>query len=113
MTCIFCEIAAGRVPSDKVYQDEQVIAFRDISPQAPKHILIMPKAHIPSLNDLKTSHEKLIAHLILVAVDLAKKEGIADKGYRLAVNCGPDGNQIVPHLHFHLVGGRKLDGMLG
>lgn len=113
MACVFCDIAAGRIPSDMVYQDEQVVAFRDMNPQAPKHILIMPKTHIPSLNELKAEHDKLIAHLVMVAVDLARKEGIADKGYRLSVNCGRDGGQAVPHLHFHLLGGRELDGMLG
>jgi len=111
--CIFCKIIAGKIPGDIVYQDDNVIALRDISPQAPIHLLVMPKKHIPSLNDLDLEQEELTAYLIQVARQLAKKEGVAERGYRLAVNCGKEGGQIVPHVHFHLLGGRQLSGALG
>ncbi|OGO04447.1 MAG: histidine triad nucleotide-binding protein [Chloroflexi bacterium RBG_13_54_8] len=111
--CIFCNIIAGKIPGDIVYQDDNIIALRDISPQAPTHLLVMPKKHIPSLNDLDLEQEELTAYLIQVARQLAKKEGVAERGYRLAVNCGKEGGQIVPHVHFHLLGGRQLSGALG
>jgi histidine triad (HIT) family protein len=113
MECIFCQIASGKIPSDMVYQDKEVIAFRDINPQAPVHILVIPKRHLPSLDQLKEDELPLIAHMIEVANRLAKKEGIAQKGYRLAINCGEEGGQFVPHLHLHLLGGRRLSGQLG
>ena len=113
MDCIFCRIIAGKIPSDIVYQDEEVIAFRDINPQAPTHILIIPKEHIASLNDINGKHQALMGHIVLLARDLAKKEGISGNGYRLSVSTGPDGGQLVPHVHFHLIGGRKLSGDLG
>jgi len=112
MDCIFCKIIAGEIPTDIVYQDEEVIAFRDINPLAPTHLLIIPKKHIPSLTHLSEAESPLIGHMVNVANQLAKKEGIAEKGYRLAINCGEQGGQLVPHLHMHLLGGRKLsDGM--
>jgi len=112
MDCIFCKIIAGEIPSDIVYQDEEVIAFRDIKPLAPTHLLIIPKKHIPSLTHLSEAELPLIGHMVNVANQLAEKEGIAEKGYRLAINCGEQGGQLVPHLHMHLLGGRKLsDGM--
>jgi histidine triad (HIT) family protein len=113
MDCIFCRIVAGEIPADVVYQDKQLLAFRDINPQAPTHILIIPKAHIASLNDTSSRHRALMGAIVLLARDLAKKEGIADKGYRLSVSTGPDGGQLVPHVHFHLIGGRKLSDELG
>ena len=108
MECIFCQIISGKIPADIVYQDDEFLAFRDIHPQAPKHVLIVPKAHIGSLKDLTKDQEGLIGHLILRANEIAEKEGIASSGYRLTVNCGADGGQIVPHLHFHLFGGHRL-----
>ena len=113
MDCIFCRIVAGEIPADVVYQDKQLLAFRDINPQAPTHVLIIPKSHIPSLNDTSSRHRALFGAIVLLARDLAKKEGIADKGYRLSVSTGPDGGQLVPHVHFHLIGGRKLSDELG
>ena len=113
MECIFCQIASGKIPSDIVYQDKEVIAFRDINPQAPVHILVIPKRHIPSLDQLKEKELSVITHMIAIANQLAKGEGVADKGYRLAINCGKEGGQLVPHLHLHLLGGRSLSGRLG
>jgi len=113
MDCIFCRIAAGEIPADIVYQDEELLAFRDINPQAPTHILIIPKEHIASLNDITSKHQALMGRIVLLARDLAEKEGISGKGYRLSVSTGADGGQLVPHVHFHLIGGRKLSGDLG
>jgi len=113
MECIFCRIVAGEVPGDIVYQDEELIAFRDIHPQAPTHILIIPKSHIASMTDLTEEHQALMGRLILRAKELAEKEGISASGYRLSVSTGADGGQLVPHVHFHLLGGRKLDDQLG
>ncbi len=111
--CIFCQIAAGKIPSDIVYQDKEVLAFRDIEPQAPKHLLIIPRQHIPAVNQLSEADMPLLGHMINVANQLARKEGIAETGYRLVINCGKEGGQLVPHLHLHLLGGRKLSGELG
>jgi histidine triad (HIT) family protein len=111
--CIFCRIVAGEVPSNIVYQDEDFLAFRDILPQAPTHVLIIPKTHITSVAELTEGQQKLAGRLIIIAKNLAEKEGIAKKGYRLVINCGPEGGQLVPHLHLHLIGGRKLDARLG
>jgi histidine triad (HIT) family protein len=113
MECIFCQIASGKIPADIIYQDKEVIAFRDINPQAPVHILVIPRRHIPSMDQLKEGELPVITHMIEVANQLAKKEGIAQKGYRLAINCGEEGGQFVPHLHMHLLGGRRLSGQLG
>jgi histidine triad (HIT) family protein len=106
--CIFCKIIRGDTPSDKVYDDEIVTAFHDINPAAPTHILIVPKQHIPSVNDLKAEHENTMGHLVTVARQLAEDAGVADSGYRLIINNGPDGGQVVYHLHLHLLGGRKM-----
>jgi histidine triad (HIT) family protein len=111
--CVFCNIVAGKVPASILYQDDQVIAFRDINPQAPTHLLVIPKEHIPSLAELGAGQREIIAHLISVAKELAKREGVAEKGYRLVVNCGREGGQVVPHLHLHLLGGRQLSGIMG
>ena len=113
MDCIFCQIVAGKVPSNILYQDEEVIAFPDINPLAPTHLLIIPKRHIPSLAHLSEAELSLIGHMVDVANQLARKEGIAEKGYRLAINCGEQGGQLVPHLHMHLLGGKKLSDKLG
>jgi histidine triad (HIT) family protein len=113
MDCVFCRIVAGEIPADIVYQDKALLAFRDINPQAPTHILIVPKSHIASLADITAKHQALMGRIILLARDLAEKEGISDRGYRLSVSMGADGGQLVPHVHFHLLGGRKLSDMLG
>ncbi len=111
--CVFCRIVAGEMPGDIVYQDEGFVAFRDISPQAPVHILVIPKMHIDSSADLTDEQQDLAGRLIIIARNLAEKEGIADRGYRLVINCRSEGGQQVPHLHLHLIGGRKLSGGLG
>ena len=113
MDCIFCQIIAGEIPTDILYQDEKVIAFRDIHPIAPIHLLIIPRRHIPSLTHLAEDDLPLIGHMVSIANELAKREGIAEGGYRLVINCGEQGGQLVPHLHLHLIGGRKLSDELG
>lgn len=111
--CIFCKIIKGDIPSDKVYEDELVYAFRDINPSAPTHVLIIPKAHIESLEALEEKDKELAGHLVLVAQKIARQEDIASDGYRLVANCGELGGQEVKHLHFHLLGGRKLNWPAG
>jgi len=113
MGCIFCQIIAGKVSSEILYQDEEVIAFRDINPVAPVHLLIIPKKHIPSLAHLPEAESPLIGHMVNIANQLAKREAISESGYRLAISCGEQGGQEVPHLHMHLVGGRQLAPTLG
>ena len=113
MDCIFCQIVGGKVPSEIIYQDEEVTAFRDIEPQAPIHLLIIPKRHIPSLAHLSEAEAPLMGHIVSVANQLAKGEGISESGYRLVINCGKEGGQLVPHLHMHLLGGRRLSDALG
>ena len=113
MDCIFCQIAAGRAPSEILYQDEEVVAFRNINPQAPTHLIIIPKRHIPSLIHLSEAGTSLIGQMMNIANQLAKREGISENGYRLTMNCGEEGGQLVPHLHLHLLGGRKLSDTLG
>jgi len=113
MDCVFCKIASGKIPADIVYHDQEIIAFRDINPQAPLHLIIIPKKHVPSLDQMKESDAALVGRMVAVANKLAKDEGVAEKGYRLAINTGVEGGQIVPHLHVHLLGGRKLADALG
>lgn len=113
MDCIFCHIVSGKIPSDIVYQDEKVIAFRDINPQSPVHLLVIPKEHFTSLSDLTGKESQLMGHMVGVANQLAKDEGISETGYRLVINCGKQGGQLVPHLHLHVMGGRQLSGQLG
>lgn len=112
MTTIFSKIIAGEIPSDKVYQDDLVTAFRDINPQAPTHILIVPNTEIPTVNDVTAEHEQALGRLFVVARKLAEEAGIAEDGYRLMVNCNSHGGQEVFHLHMHLLGGRPLGPML-
>lgn len=109
---IFTKIVRGEAPAEIVYQDEQVTAFRDINPQAPSHILIIPNKTIPTVNDVTREDEAMLGHLFVVAAKLAREEGIADDGYRLIVNCNRDGGQIVFHLHMHLLGGRPMGRMV-
>ena len=108
MDCLFCKIIAGDIPSNKVYEDDKVYAFRDIEPQAPVHILIIPKVHIASANEFTGENASVVGHIFAVAAKIAKEEGIADGGYRIVNNCGQDGGQTVGHLHFHMLGGRSL-----
>lgn len=110
--CIFCRIIAGEVPSDILHRDEQVVAIRDINPQAPIHLLIIPIVHVASLAEVNAEQKGLLGHMILVATELARAEGIAENGYRLVINTGPHSGQLVAHLHLHLLGGRHL-GRLG
>jgi len=106
--CIFCRIARHDTPADVVREDEDCIAFRDLLPRAPVHVLIIPKRHIPSVNALAASDEALIGHLLAAAREVAESEGVAESGYRLVLNAGPDAGQSVDHLHLHVLGGREL-----
>jgi histidine triad (HIT) family protein len=110
--CVFCRIANGEMPTQLLHEDDEVVAFRDIHPQAPVHILIVPKAHIVTLAELG-DHTAIIGRMAGVANTLAEREGLSRTGYRLAINCGPEGGQTVWHLHMHLLGGRQLSGRLG
>ena len=112
MTTLFAKIISGEIPGDIVYQDEDVTAFRDINPQAPIHILIVPNKVIPTVNDLTESDQMVAGKLLLVAQKLAAEAGIAENGYRLLINCNAHGGQEVFHLHLHLIGGRPLGPML-
>jgi len=112
-TCIFCRIISGDIPSDMVFQDGELVAFRDVNPIAPVHILVVPRRHISGLNELGEDDKRLMGRMVLTARRLAHDQGIAESGYRLVINCGPDGGQAVQHLHLHLIGGRKLDDSLG
>ncbi len=109
MDCLFCKIISGDIPSAKVYEDELVYAFKDINPMAPVHVLIVPKQHLSSMNDITEENSALIAHIFVVASKLAKELGIDESGYRVVSNCGADAGQTVFHLHFHLLGGHKLN----
>ena len=107
MDCLFCKIAAGDIPSTKVYEDELVYAFRDIAPQAPTHILVIPKTHIGSVNEVTAENSGLVSHIFEVIPEIAKAEGLTG-GYRVVSNCGADAGQTVHHLHFHILGGKTL-----
>lgn len=106
--CLFCKIIAGDIPSTKVYEDDQVLAFRDIAPQAPTHILVVPKAHIPDCNGICPENSDVVAHIFTVIPKIAADEGLAN-GYRVVSNCGSDAGQTVQHLHFHILGGTALN----
>lgn len=106
--CIFCKIVSGGIPSQRVYEDSQVLVIRDINPQAPVHLLLMSKKHIASALDMSEADVPLIVRIVVVASQLARKEGLAERGFRLLTNVGREGGQSVPHLHFHLIGGRQL-----
>lgn len=107
MDCLFCKIINGEISSNKVYEDDQVFAFRDIAPQAPTHILIIPKQHIKSAAEIDESNSAVVAHIFEVAAKIAKQEGL-DDGFRIVNNCGDIAGQTVKHLHFHLMGGREF-----
>ena len=107
MDCIFCKIANGEIPSTKVYEDEKVLAFNDLDPQAPVHVLIIPKEHISSCDEVNEENCAVVGHIFAVAAKIAKEKGL-ENGYRIVNNCGEDGGQSVKHLHFHLMGGRSF-----
>ena len=107
--CLFCNMVSGAIPCDKVYENEYVLAFRDIDPKAPTHILIIPKKHIKTLNEINKNDQDLLGELLLTAKKIAKDEGIDTSGYRTVFNCNSDGGQTVFHIHMHLVGGRHMD----
>ena len=105
--CLFCKIVEGQIPSTKVYEDELVLAFRDIAPQAPTHILVVPKAHIQDVDGITAENSAVVAHIFEIIPQIAKAEGLSG-GYRVVSNCGADAGQTVPHLHFHILGGKTL-----
>jgi histidine triad (HIT) family protein len=105
--CLFCRIVAGEIPSTKVYEDETVLAFRDIAPQAPTHILVIPKAHIASVAEINAENSAVVSHIFEVIAKVAQAEGL-ENGYRVVSNCGDHAGQTVHHLHFHILGGRQL-----
>jgi histidine triad (HIT) family protein len=107
MSCLFCKIASGEIPSTAIYQDERVYAFADINPKAPVHVLIVPREHIASLAEATSEQNELLGHLMGVAAQIARSKGLA-KGYRVVLNTGEDGGQTVDHLHLHLLGGRQM-----
>ena len=106
--CIFCKIIAGDIPSTKVYEDETILAFRDIAPQAPTHILVIPKVHIEDCNGISAENSAIVAHIFQVIPKIAAEEGL-EGGYRVVSNCGADAGQTVQHLHFHILGGKALN----
>ena len=106
--CLFCKIIRGELPSTKVYEDETVLAFRDIAPQAPTHVLVIPKVHIESCSGITAENSAVVAHIFEVIPEIAKAEGLVN-GYRVVSNAGADAGQTVPHLHFHILGGKALD----
>ena len=108
---LFLKIIDRQIPADIVYETDELLAFRDIAPKAPTHILIIPKTHIRTVNDLETDHAELVGKMYLAAADLARQEGIAEDGYRLVMNCNPAGGQEVYHIHLHLLGGRQMKGL--
>lgn len=108
MDCLFCSIIKGEIPSTKIYEDDLVYVFADIAPQTPVHMVMVPKAHIASANELTEENAAVVGHIFAVAAKLAKEQGFAENGYRIVNNCGEDGGQTVGHLHFHLLAGRNL-----
>lgn len=106
--CLFCKMVSGEIQPDTVYEDEDVLAFRDINPQAPTHVLIIPKKHIATINDLQPEDAALVGKLYLAAAKIAEQEGFADEGYRTVMNCNDAGGQTVFHIHLHLLGGRRF-----
>lgn len=111
MDCLFCKIIAGEIPSTKVYEDDKILAFRDINPQAPAHILVIPKEHIGGVDELTEENSAVAAHIFAKIAEIARKEGLTD-GYRVVSNVGEHGCQSVRHLHFHILGGKQLGGSM-
>lgn len=110
-TCIFCRIVGGDLPGDVVYQDDQVVAFRDIQPKAPTHVLVVPREHIASARELTPDHGRMLGAMLAAASRVAEAEGVAQTGYRLVINTGPAAGQAVDHVHLHVLGGRRLGSM--
>jgi len=108
MSCVFCKIVKKEIPADIIYEDEDIVAFKDVKPVAPVHILIVPKLHIPSVNHLETENKTLMGELILAAQKIAREQNVDESGYRLVLNIGKDAGQTVDHLHLHLIGGQRL-----
>lgn len=108
MDCVFCKIVSGEIPSKVIYQDDDIMAFEDLSPQAPVHFLVIPKKHIQSANQIDETNMELIGKIYKKIAELAKEKGFAESGYRVINNCGEDGGQTVPHIHFHVLAGRSL-----
>lgn len=108
MDCLFCKIAAGEIPAELVYESDDVVAFRDINPQAPTHVLVIPRTHIATINDIEEAHHALVGSLYSAAREIAAQEGIADVGYRAVMNCNEGAGQSVFHIHLHVLGGRPL-----
>ncbi len=108
MTCLFCRIASRELPAEIVYEDDEVVAFEDIAPQAPTHLLVIPRKHIATLNDIEEADLALVGRLQYVAARLARERGFAESGYRVVMNCNDDGGQTVYHIHMHLMGGRRF-----
>lgn len=106
--CLFCKIVAGEIPAAKVYEDDLCVAFNDISPQAPTHILVIPREHFDSLDKAESKHKEILGHLLLTAAEIARKKGFAEDGYRVVINTNSDGGQTVFHLHIHLLGERQF-----
>jgi histidine triad (HIT) family protein len=106
--CLFCRIVGGTIPASIVYRDEQVTAFHDIEPRAPVHVLVVPNQHVTSINELEEGHEATIGHLMRITRVVAQEQGVGESGFRVVVNMGPDAMMTIPHLHVHVLGGRKL-----
>ena len=106
--CIFCKIADGEIETDFVYEDDQVVAFRDLNPQAPTHVLVIPREHIATTNDLTAQNADIVGRMTLAAKQIAEQDGIAERGYRTVLNCNPDAGQSVFHIHLHVLGGRPM-----
>lgn len=106
--CLFCRILAGEIPASKVYEDDHLFAFRDVNPQSPTHVLLIPKKHISSLNEVSAEDHAVLGHLVRIAPQIARQEGIADSGFRVVINTGADAGQSVRHIHLHVMGGRPM-----
>ncbi|MBB3108995.1 histidine triad (HIT) family protein [Paenibacillus phyllosphaerae] len=113
MDCIFCKIVEGSIPSTKVFENDRIVAFNDIQPAAPVHVLIIPKKHIPTMNDVTEEDDALMAEIFAAGRQIAKELGVDESGYRLVNNCNPDSGQLVYHLHIHLLGGKPLGPLIG
>ncbi|MCX7635185.1 MAG: histidine triad nucleotide-binding protein [Syntrophales bacterium] len=111
--CIFCKIVKGEIPSTKVYEDGLILAFEDIHPIAPVHVIVIPKVHIPTLLDLTEEHAPIVTAMMGAANEVAKRKGVAERGFRTVINCNAEGGQVIFHLHMHVLGGRKLQDSLG
>ena len=106
--CIFCKIGSGEIPVDKLYEDGSIVGFRDIQPEAPTHVVVIPKKHIATMNDATKSDSQVLSNMLLASQKIAKNEGLAEGGYRIVINCNRDGGQAVFHLHAHVLGGRRM-----